>query len=122
MARLESPHGKENGLVEPSLQAHPFERTYIARTMVQDRRRVPVIVMNTLSAFPRSPPKAHSREASNLAEGELGHILSPEGTTTDTEKLEASREWPTLKNMHEIRSFLGLCKNYRRYISGFANI
>jgi hypothetical protein len=24
--------------------------------------------------------------------------------------------------MHEIRSFLGLCKNYRRYISGFANI
>jgi hypothetical protein len=32
------------------------------------------------------------------------------------------REWPTPKNKHEIRSFLGLCTYYRHFISGFANI
>jgi hypothetical protein len=52
----------------------------------------------------------------------LGHIVSPEGISTDPEKLKAVREWPTPKNKHEIRSFLGLCMCYRRFIPGFANI
>jgi hypothetical protein len=37
MARMENPLGVENGLVEPSQQAHPPEGIYIARTLVQDR-------------------------------------------------------------------------------------
>jgi hypothetical protein len=36
----------------------------------------------------------------------LGHIVTPEGITTDTEKLKGVREWPTPKQKHEIRSFL----------------
>jgi hypothetical protein len=52
----------------------------------------------------------------------LGHIVSPEGITTDPEKLKAVREWPTPKNKNEIRSSLGLCTYYRRFISGFADI
>jgi hypothetical protein len=34
IARMESTLGVENGLREPSLQAHPPERIYIARTLV----------------------------------------------------------------------------------------
>jgi hypothetical protein len=52
----------------------------------------------------------------------LGHIVSPEGISTDPEKLKAVREWPTPKNKHEIRRFLGLCTYYRRFIPEFANI
>jgi hypothetical protein len=39
----------------------------------------------------------------------LEHIVSPEVITTDPEKLKSMRVWPTPKNKHEIRSFLGLC-------------
>jgi hypothetical protein len=52
----------------------------------------------------------------------LGHIVSSEGISTDPEKLKAVREWPTPKDKHEIRSFLGLCTYYMRFISGFTII
>jgi hypothetical protein len=48
--------------------------------------------------------------------------MSPEGITTDPDKLKAVRECPTLKIKHKIGSFLDLCTYYRRFISGFANI
>jgi hypothetical protein len=43
----------------------------------------------------------------------LGHIVSSEGICTDPEKLKAVQDWPTLKDKHEVRSFLGLCTQYR---------
>jgi hypothetical protein len=48
--------------------------------------------------------------------------VSPEGITSDPEKMKAVREWPTPKNKHEIRSFLGIGTYFRLFISGFANI
>jgi hypothetical protein len=54
IARLESPLGVENGLAEPSPQAHPAEGiyVYIARTLVQDRQEVPVRVLNATHRDP----------------------------------------------------------------------
>jgi hypothetical protein len=46
VARLESPLGINNGLVEPSPEAHPPEGLNVARTLVRDRRVVPVRVLN----------------------------------------------------------------------------
>jgi hypothetical protein len=46
VARLESPLGVENGLVEPITQAHLPEGIYIARTLIRDCQKVPVKVLN----------------------------------------------------------------------------
>ncbi|MCO5557526.1 hypothetical protein L7F22_011092 [Adiantum nelumboides] len=52
----------------------------------------------------------------------LGHIVSAAGVQMDPAKIEAIRNWPDLKNVHEVRSFLGLCSYYRRYVRKFAEI
>ena len=42
----------------------------------------------------------------------LGHIISKDGVRMDPAKLEAIKSWPHLKNLHEVRSFLGICSYY----------
>ena len=52
----------------------------------------------------------------------LGHVVSEDGVSTDPEKTKAVSEWPVPKNVKEVRSLLGLCSYYRKFIFHFANI
>ena len=46
----------------------------------------------------------------------LGHIISSKGVSVDPAKVAAVVEWQQPRNVTEVRSFLGLAGNYRRFI------
>ena len=52
----------------------------------------------------------------------LGHIISKEGICMDPKKLKIINEWPIPTNLHELRSFIGMCSYYRRFIEKFSII
>ena len=52
----------------------------------------------------------------------LGYKLSPEGIAPDENKLVAVRDWKWPENVTEVRSFIGFCSYYRRFIKDFAGI
>ncbi|GFQ91477.1 uncharacterized mitochondrial protein AtMg00860 [Trichonephila clavata] len=49
----------------------------------------------------------------------LGHLVSGKGVKPDPDKFEAVNSFPTPKKIHDVRSFLGLCSHYRRFIKNF---
>lgn len=52
----------------------------------------------------------------------LGHIVNSEGILPDPSKVEAVESWPQPKNVKDLRSFLGTCSYYRKYVKDFAKI
>lgn len=52
----------------------------------------------------------------------LGHVVSSGGVRTDPGKVAAVADWPTPSNVAEVRSYLGLCTYYRRFVPNFATL
>lgn len=49
----------------------------------------------------------------------LGYEVSSDGIQPGKEKLRAVEEFPTPRNVHEVRQFLGLTGYYRKFIQGY---
>ena len=52
----------------------------------------------------------------------LGHVVTKEGISVDLEKIKAIEDWLVLKDVTDIRSFMGINGYYRRFIEGFLKI
>ena len=52
----------------------------------------------------------------------LGHIISEEGISVDLENIEVIMNWPTQRNVTDIRYFMGFAGYYRRFIEGFSKV
>ena len=58
----------------------------------------------------------------SVSSGWRGHVVSKEGISVDPNKIQAVKDWPTLKSVIEIRSFIGLDGYYRRFVQDFSKI
>lgn len=52
----------------------------------------------------------------------LGHQISADGIGPDPGKVAAVTEWPVPTSVKQLRSFLGFCSYYRKFIQGFSKI
>jgi hypothetical protein len=52
----------------------------------------------------------------------LGHIINAQGVQVHQEKIRAILDWPTPRNVTELRSFFKLCIYCKRFVGGFSQL
>lgn len=52
----------------------------------------------------------------------LGYKITKNGTMTDNAKIDKITNWPTPKTIEDLRSWLGLCGYYRKFIKQYAKV
>jgi hypothetical protein len=52
----------------------------------------------------------------------MGYVISEKGVATCPDKVKVLVEWPSPKNIKELRSFLGLAGYYRKFVHHFGII
>jgi hypothetical protein len=64
-----------------------------------------------------------AKSSSALKEIEyLGHILNEQGIRPNPKKVEAVQTWPVSKNVHDVKSFIGLVNYFRKFIEHYSEI
>jgi hypothetical protein len=111
--------------METVLRGLPYDSCHVyLEDVIVTGRTFQVHLLNLRKLFREGHLKLNPRKCKYLQKEVryLGHTVSSERIITDFEKLKAALELSTPKNKHEIRSFLGLCTSYIRFISGFSDI
>ena len=52
----------------------------------------------------------------------LGYILAPSGLTMDNNKVKVIQDWPELRKVKDVQSFLGFANFYRWFIHNYSDL
>lgn len=52
----------------------------------------------------------------------MGHVITKTGVKADVGKTDAVKTFPTPKSTKDVRSFIGLCNYYRKFIQGYSSL
>ena len=52
----------------------------------------------------------------------LGFVVNKDGVHVDPTKIKVIQEWPSPKNVGEMRSFHGLANFYKRFVPNFSSL
>jgi hypothetical protein len=50
----------------------------------------------------------------------LGYVFGANGVQVHQEKIREIIEWPIPRNVTELKSLLGLCTYYKKFVKGFS--
>ena len=83
-----------------------------------------VILNKALKLMQEAGLKIHPGKCTILAKEilYLGHTISHEGVKANPDKTKVLQDWPKIKTVRDLMSFLGFCGYFRRHIPHFAQI
>ena len=76
--------------------------------------RIPLSIMRKKQFYAKLSNCSFFQDNTNF----LGYIIHRDGNSMDPNKVAAVRDWPQPTTFSELRSFLGLCNQYKRFIEG----
>ena len=108
-----------NGLLWGILLIYLDDVILYAKTWEEELERLGRVFARLPENLKLNPKKCHLFKSRVKY---LGHVVSQEGVSTDPDKITAIKDWPVPSNTKDLRSFLGLCSYYCRYVKGFADV
>ncbi|KAG5716920.1 hypothetical protein E4T56_gene8539 [Termitomyces sp. T112] len=101
-----------------------FEYLYFMNNIFHDMNNVFVIVyLDDILIYSNSPAEHLEHCSFYTAEVEyLGVIVTPDGVRMDPAKVDTILNWPSLRNVKEVQSFLGFANFYCRFIDNYSGI